>query len=51
MEGDLIWGSEHTIQYTGDILYNCTSEIYNFINQCHPNKFNKIFFKLKKRTI
>ena len=41
MEGDLTWGSEHTIQYTDDVLQNYTTEIYNFINQCDPNKFNK----------
>ena len=28
MEGDLTWGGEHTIQYTDDVLQNCTSEIY-----------------------
>ena len=26
MEGDLTWGGEHTIQYTGDVLQNCMSE-------------------------
>ena len=39
MEGDLTWGGEHTIQYMDDILQNCKPETYNFINQCHPNKF------------
>ena len=28
MEGDVTWGSEHTIQYTNDILQNCTAETY-----------------------
>ena len=28
MEGDLTWGGEHTIQYTDDVLQNCTPEIY-----------------------
>ena len=28
MEGDLTWGGEHTIQYTCDVLYNCTPETY-----------------------
>ena len=28
MEGDLTWGGEHTIQYTDDVLYNCTPETY-----------------------
>ena len=39
-EGDLTWGSEHTIQYADDFiieLYPCI--LYNFINQCHLNKF------------
>ena len=22
------WGDEHTIQYTDDVLYNCTPETY-----------------------
>ena len=34
MEGDLIWGGEHTTQYTDDVLY--TWNLYNFINQYHP---------------
>ena len=28
MEGDLNLGDEHTIQYTDDVLWNCTSETY-----------------------
>ena len=28
MEGDLTWGGEHTIQYTGDMSQNCTPETY-----------------------
>ena len=28
MEGDLVWGGEHTIQYTDDVLQNCTPETY-----------------------
>ena len=28
MEGDLAWGSEHTIPYTDDALQNCTPETY-----------------------
>ena len=39
MKGDLTWGGEETIQYTNDVLWNCTLETY-IINQCHPNKFN-----------
>ena len=26
MEGDLTWGGDHTIQYTDDVLQNCTPE-------------------------
>ena len=28
MEGDQIWGGEHTIQYTDDVLQKCTPETY-----------------------
>ena len=28
MEGDLTWGSGHTIQYTDDVLQNCALETY-----------------------
>ena len=28
MEGDLTWGGEHTIQYTGDVLQSCTPKTY-----------------------
>ena len=28
MEGDMTWGGEHTIQYTDDVLQNCTPETY-----------------------
>ena len=28
MEGDLTWGGKHTIQYTDDVLQNCTPETY-----------------------
>ena len=28
MEGDLIWGAEHTIQYIDDVLYNCVPMTY-----------------------
>ena len=45
-EGDLTLGGEHTIQYTDDILQNCTPEAYIILfNQHHPNKFNKLFYK------
>ena len=39
MEGDLNWGGKHTIQYTDDVTELYTWKLYNFINQCHPNKF------------
>ena len=41
MEGDLTWGGEHTIRYTDDVIGLYTWKLYNFINQCHPKKFNK----------
>ena len=28
MEEDLTWDGEHTIQYTDDVLQNCTPETY-----------------------
>ena len=31
---------EHAVQYTDDVLQNCTPKTYNFINQRQPNKFN-----------
>ena len=35
-------GGECTMQYTDDVLKNCTSEAYNVINQYYHNKFNLI---------
>ena len=35
------WGVEHTTQCTDDVLENCAFELYNFVNQCHYNKFNQ----------
>lgn len=48
MKGDLILSGEHPKQYAGDvlILQNCTFDVYNFINQSHPNIFN---LKRKKK--
>ena len=40
--GDLTWGGEHTIQYTDDVLQNCTPETYKCSNQCHPINSMKI---------
>ena len=28
MEGNLTWGGEHTIKYTGDMVQKCTPETY-----------------------
>ena len=28
MGGFLIWDGEHTVQYTDDVLQNCTPDIY-----------------------
>ena len=27
-EGDLIWGGDHTIQHTDDVLQDCSPETY-----------------------
>ena len=40
LEGDLTWGDKHTIQYIDNIEFY-TLNLYNCINQCHSNKFNK----------
>ena len=49
MEGDLTLGGEHTMQYTDDIfiLELYTWNVYNFINQCQLNEFNKILNLIK----
>ena len=42
MEGDLTWGSKHTIQYTDDVLQNCTPDTYVILlTNVTPSKFNK----------
>ena len=43
MDGDLTWGANYTIAK----LY--TWYLYNFINQCHPNKFNNKEKKKEKK--
>ena len=53
---DLVLGSEHIAfcvhhANTGDVLQNCTPKTYNFINQFHPNKFNKIYKKEPRLTV
>lgn len=40
VEGDWTMGSEHTIQYTDDVLYSWTLQLVYVINQCDLNKFN-----------
>lgn len=34
------FSGKHTMQYTYDVLLNYTLETYDFMNQCHHNKFN-----------
>ena len=43
MEGNLTWGGEHTIQYTNDVLQNCTPETYIILlnNSTPINSINK----------
>ena len=38
---DLTLGGGRAMQYTDHVLYKCSHETYNLINQCHPSKFNK----------
>ena len=39
---DLTWGGEHTIQYTDNVLQNCTPETYTILlTSITPKKFNK----------
>ena len=47
------WGGEHTIKYRDDVLQNCATENFNFINQCHQiiplkMKIKKLPSTLKK---
>ena len=37
---DLTLSGGHTVQYTDDVSELYTGNLYNFINQSHPNKFN-----------
>ena len=48
MDGDLTWGGEHTMQYTDDILQNCTPETY-IILLTNVTPINSI--KIEKRGI
>ena len=40
-DGDMTWGGEHTLQCTDGVLWDCALNLYNFVNQGHPSKFNK----------
>ena len=45
MEGDFTWSGEHTIQYTDDVLQNCTPE-----TQCYlPMSLQYIQLKKEKK--
>ena len=33
------------------MIQNCTPETSDFINQCHPNKFNRNFFKIEIKIL
>ena len=41
MDADLTWGGERTMQSTDDVVELCTWNLYTFVNQGRPNKFNK----------
>ena len=40
MKGDLTLGGEHTIQYTDDVLQNCTPETDTIVSTNVASKFN-----------
>ena len=49
IKDNLTLGRGHAMQYTDDVsLY--TWNLYNLINQCHPNKFNskRKYLKMQK---
>lgn len=48
MEGDLTWGGEHTIQCTGDVLWNCAPEI-RIILLISVTSINSIKIRGKKK--
>ena len=50
MEGDLTLGGEHTIQYTDDVLQNCTFETY-IISLTNVTTINSIKIFLKEVSI
>ena len=52
MEGDLIWGNDHIIQYTDDVLQYCTPENYiilltNVTKEIQFEKTKKMHEELK----
>lgn len=46
IEGDLTWCHEHTIQYAGDVLWNCTPES-NIILFINVTPINSVINKIK----
>ena len=53
MEGDLTWDGEHTIQYTGDVLWNSIPETYIILltNVTPINSINELSLPLLSRNI
>ena len=49
MEGDLTWNSEHTIQYTDDVLQNYIPETY-IILLPNATPINSIIFNYKNKS-
>ena len=48
-EEDLTWGGEHTTQYTNDVLYDWTPEIYIILlTSVTPDKFTTLKRRKKK---
>ena len=48
MEGDLTRGGKHTIQYTNDVLQNCTPEL-NIIFLTNVTPMDSIKSKIKNK--
>ena len=55
MEKDLNWADEHTIQYTDDILQNCTSKtciiLLTNVTSINSIKINKFWLKNSQTTL
>lgn len=45
MKGYLTLGGEHVMQYSDEVLQNCTLGIYIILLTDITNKFNETFFK------